>query len=25
VTFIRTSARGAILKRGKVSDPDADE
>jgi UDP-N-acetylglucosamine acyltransferase len=25
VTFIRTSARGAILKRGKVNDPDADE
>jgi UDP-N-acetylglucosamine acyltransferase len=25
VTFIRTSQRGAILKRGKVSDADADE
>jgi UDP-N-acetylglucosamine acyltransferase len=25
VTFIRTSTRGAILKRGKVSDADADD
>ena len=25
VTFIRTSSRGAILKRGKVSDADADD
>jgi UDP-N-acetylglucosamine acyltransferase len=25
VTFIRTSARGAILKRGKVTDADADD
>jgi acyl-[acyl carrier protein]--UDP-N-acetylglucosamine O-acyltransferase len=25
VTFIRSSSRGAILKRGKVSDTDAEE